>query len=143
LPPSDPDIATPIASMATTPASSVVLDLTPTKRHPDFSSKDYLALANAVVEVNPFDAKHGQKGARWEEVLKALRAKKLFLKNSTETIKHKMFALLKYHEVSPTSFSYAVRVFTHIYCLGSQFGSWVEDCSGNELNSWDQYRCIA
>ena len=118
-PPSSPDYTTPVASPATTPVSLIVLDSTPTKCRPDFSSKEYLALAGVVVEVNPFGAKHGQKGAKWEEVSKAVKAEKLFLKSSTETIKHKMSALLKYHEVNPPSFSYAVQMFTCLYHLGS------------------------
>ena len=70
-----------------------------TKHHPDFSTREYLGLANAVIMINPFGVKHGQKGAKWKEVSKALKAEKLFPKSSTDTIKNKMIALLKYHKV--------------------------------------------
>jgi hypothetical protein len=68
---------------------------------PDFSAREYLGLAGLVVDLNPFAAKHGKKGAMWEEVAQACKAKGLFMTSLMDIIKNKALALIKYHEVSP------------------------------------------
>ena len=113
----------------------------PTKHHPDFSTREYLGLANAVITINPFGVKHGQKGAKWKEVSKALKAEKLFPKSSTDTIKNKMIALLKYHKVSPSFFCCTFICHCLACPLGSWFCYWFKDCSGDEFDSWNQHCC--
>jgi len=69
------------------------------RRRAVFTRKEYLGLAGIVVQVNPFAAKHGSKGAKWEEVARECRSKGWFKASSNEVIKNKAYALIKYHEV--------------------------------------------
>jgi hypothetical protein len=66
----------------------------------EFTSKEFIGLATAVVNINSFGAKHGKKGVKWEEVVREVKSKGLFMKSSTNIIKHKMLALIKYQDVS-------------------------------------------
>lgn len=56
-----------------------------------------------AIEVNPFAAKHGEKGKAWKEVAKRLKANGHFSSSSVETIKNKVLSLIAYQEVSINS----------------------------------------
>jgi hypothetical protein len=60
---------------------------------------DLEELACIIYSVNPYSVKHGDKKAQWEEVVKGLKDKGLFLTSSVGTIRNKMTALLTYFEV--------------------------------------------
>ncbi|KAF7987129.1 hypothetical protein HWV62_341 [Athelia sp. TMB] len=55
-------------------------------------------LVRHVCEVNPFGAKHGEKGTAWKEVVRRLRAAGMCQNKSLETTKHKVMALIAYQE---------------------------------------------
>jgi hypothetical protein len=103
------DSSTPaaIALVPTRPNTPVAVALVPTEpntpvaiRHrPDFTAKEYLDVARAMVDINPFAAKHGQKSAAWDEVAAAVQAKGLFPNARADVIKNKGLALIKYQEV--------------------------------------------
>lgn len=84
-----------------------------------YSGKEYIGLITLVLELNPFAAKHGNKGAAWEEVAEAVKAKGLFKSSSSETIKNKALALIKYQEAS-TAFILTVAASHLLYFLESQ-----------------------
>jgi hypothetical protein len=65
----------------------------------DFTAKEFLGLAREVAKKNPFAAKHGKKGAAWEEVACALKANGMFMTSSTDVIKQKAMVLIKYQNV--------------------------------------------
>jgi len=64
-----------------------------------FSAVEIESLARVVVDVNPYGAKRGLKGATWKIVADKLWARGHFSGSSTETIKNKMKGLLAYQEV--------------------------------------------
>jgi hypothetical protein len=103
----------------------------PVKPHPDFTSKEYIGLATAVVNINPFGAKHGKKGTMWEEVATTVKSKGLFTKSSTDVIKNKMMALIKYQDVS-CLLSFVRLALTFLMLLESRFWNWHQDFSGDE-----------
>lgn len=99
-----------------------------------YSGKEYIGLATLVVDLNPFAAKHGHKGAAWEKVASAAKAKGLFKLSSTETIKNKALALIKYQEVCP---DFTLAVPHHLlYLVGSRVCCGNKASSGAELNHW-------
>jgi hypothetical protein len=64
-----------------------------------YKTAEYLGLANALVELKPYGALHGRKGEAWDGVVAYLKDKGMFLTSSSETIKNKASALLRYQEV--------------------------------------------
>jgi hypothetical protein len=89
----------PARPAVTTPASSSLEPVGVGRRRIEFSGKEYLGLAGIVVRVNPFGAKHGTKGAKWEEVAKECKSNGWFTTSSTDVIKNKALALIKFQEV--------------------------------------------
>jgi hypothetical protein len=97
------------------PSTPVATALVPTQpntpvvsRRTEFSAKEYLGVARAMVDTNPFAAKHGQKGAAWDKVAAAVQAQGLFPRAKTDVIKNKALALIKYQEVCMRSHSSSI-----------------------------------
>jgi hypothetical protein len=65
-----------------------------------FSSADLKAIMEAVVDVKPYLAKHGEKGPKWKEVAEKVKARGYCQLQAETTIKKKVDLLLAYHEVS-------------------------------------------
>jgi hypothetical protein len=94
LVPTQPNMPSPTSLIPTEPNTPIL-----TCRCPNFSAKEYLSLASVVVDVNPFRAKHGKKAVQWEEVAHHVKAQGFFMNSSTDVVKNKAMALLKYQEV--------------------------------------------
>lgn len=65
-----------------------------------FTAVEMEQMVAVTIDVNPYLAPHMQKGKRWEEVAKRLRLQDLCMRSTGKTIKNKVEALLKHHEVS-------------------------------------------
>ena len=94
LVPTQPKTPSPTSLVPTEPNMPVL-----PRCHPIYSANKFLGLTGAVVDVNPFGAKHGKKAVQWEEVAHCVKAKGLFTQSSTDVIKNKALALIKYQEV--------------------------------------------
>ncbi|KAJ7240707.1 hypothetical protein C8J57DRAFT_1370527 [Mycena rebaudengoi] len=63
-----------------------------------YSGDDLIAIARAVVDVNPYIAPYGKKGLAWQEIAETLRNQRNFHHKSINatTVQHKADALLSY-----------------------------------------------
>lgn len=79
-----------------------------------WSPREIEEAVRLVCEINPFGAKHGEKGSAWKDVAKKLRDEGLCKLKSVETVKNKVMALVAFQEVRvhvPVSI-YLLTVFT-------------------------------
>ncbi|KAI0709835.1 hypothetical protein C8Q76DRAFT_695029 [Earliella scabrosa] len=66
-----------------------------------FNALELQQMTAVTIEVNPYMAKHGDKGKRWAEVADELHAQNLCLESNATTIQHKveaLEALIAYHK---------------------------------------------
>lgn len=70
-----------------------------TQTRAEFSALELQQMAATAAEVNPFLAGRGNTDRKWQEVADDLHDQGLCLESSKDTIKHKVNALIKYHEV--------------------------------------------
>jgi hypothetical protein len=64
-----------------------------------FASEDMQAIAGVAIEVNPWMAKHGEKGNMWKKVAQMLWDRGKCRQHTDLTIRKKMDQLMAYHEV--------------------------------------------
>lgn len=64
-----------------------------------FTPRELEQAARVTIEVDPFSAKHGEKGTTWVEVCDRLKAMGLCLNSSADSVKNKVMAMLAYQRV--------------------------------------------
>lgn len=69
------------------------------KTRTKFTPRELEQAARVTIEVDPFSAKHGEKGTAWVEVCDRLKAMGLCLNSPAESVKNKVMALLAYQRV--------------------------------------------